>query len=117
FTYCYLLFQLFGALSRCSTCAMSANPQEDATVSSSLDVAESKAKRPTWIPLESDPDIMSDYLRTLTLTDHYLIDVPVIDEAEELGIFAGHNVKAFIFLYEINARTEVEVTEAVDAPE
>lgn len=86
------------------------------TVSSSsdsvVDAAVVKENRsssdnePIWIPLESDPDIMTDYLRLLTLTDHYLIDVPVIEEAEEMGIFAGHQVKAFIFLYEINARSE-----------
>ncbi|KAI2800370.1 Ubiquitin carboxyl-terminal hydrolase isozyme L3 [Blomia tropicalis] len=65
-----------------------------------------------WVPIESNPEIMTDYVRMLSLTSHYLIDVPVIEGAEEMGIFKDHQVKAFIFLYEINNRTKSEVDEA-----
>ena len=74
------------------------SPPKDLTLSSSDSLC--------WIPLESDPNILTTYLQSLSLTDHYLIDVPVIDGAEEMGLFVGHNVKAFIFLYEINERSE-----------
>lgn len=50
------------------------------------------------IPIESDPSIMTEYLRMMCLTSHYLIDL--IDYSDESGLFSSHNVVAYIFLYE-----------------
>ena len=59
-----------------------------------------------WLPLESDPIIMTDYLRSLTngstttiTNDRYLIDIPSIDLVDEMGIFEFHNIIAYIFLF------------------
>lgn len=65
--------------------------------------------KPFWIPLESDPEIMTEYLQLLSLTGHYLVDIPLLDEAEEMGIFQANNVVAYIFLYEITPNSEADL--------
>jgi len=60
-----------------------------------------------WVPIESDPDIMTQLIHLLTKSEKKsLIDVPIIEGAEEMGLFLDHKVEAFIFLYTINEKTE-----------
>ncbi|OTF70026.1 ubiquitin carboxyl-terminal hydrolase isozyme L3-like protein [Euroglyphus maynei] len=59
-------------------------------------------KEEYWLPLESDPTNLSDYLRSLTTgssNGRYLIDIPSIDLVDEMGIFEFHDALAYIFLY------------------
>ncbi|XP_017491944.1 PREDICTED: ubiquitin carboxyl-terminal hydrolase-like [Rhagoletis zephyria] len=81
--------------------------------------AEKKKKttEEVWIPIESDPDILTQFLRRLTYTEHYLLDVPVLHEGELQELLAGHSVKAFLFLYQINERTTAEVATSAGAPD
>lgn len=62
-----------------------------------------------WIPIESDPDILTEYLQSLSLSGYYLIDVPVIEEAASMGLFDEHNVRSYIFLFESNDKAKSDL--------
>lgn len=52
-----------------------------------------------WFPLESDPTLFTEYLKAVALSPRYLIDIPSVDCASELGIFEFNEIVAYIFLY------------------
>lgn len=87
------------------------------SVAASTEASKTIKNEPTWIPIESDPEILTQLVRMITFTDHYLLDVPILHGAEEMGLFAGHTVKGFIFLYEINEKTRAEVATSAGAPD
>lgn len=56
---------------------------------------------PRWLPIESDPNILTDYLKMMTFSNRYLIDMPAIDAPEEFGLYQYHNVLGYILLYQL----------------